>query len=147
MHQDGLTRAVVIVVLDSLRLTNHCVINFHSFKSAVAVEEAADAKGDVEGVPLCRNSHEVLDEVNKEVFLTCWNTVRANAWRPSPGHTLLLVFIRFGLAIDKALEQVKIAEQGFVANAVSPARLSRAKTCPLGCSRAACSALPSQHSA
>src|SRR5262249_26158203 len=37
MHQDGFARAVVIVVLDAVGLTDHCVINFHSFKRAVAV--------------------------------------------------------------------------------------------------------------
>jgi len=127
MHQDGFARAVIVVVLDPLGLTDHCVINFHGFKRAVAVKEAADTERNVEGVSLCRNSHEMLDEINEKVFVIGWVTDSVNVRRRELGGTLLLALKRFGFDIDQTLKQVKIAEQGFVANAVSPARLSARK--------------------
>jgi hypothetical protein len=69
----------------------------------------------------------VLDEVNEKVFLIGWVADSGNAWRRDLGGTLLLALIRFGFDIEQALKQVKIAEQGFVANAVSPTQLSTRK--------------------
>src|SRR6185436_12359505 len=102
-------------------------INFHGFKRAVAVKEAADTERNVEGVSLCRNSHEMLNEVNEKVFLTGWVTGSVNVWRRELGGTLLLALIRFGFDIEQTLKYVKIAEQSFAAHTVSPARLSTRK--------------------
>jgi hypothetical protein len=66
----------------------------------------------------------MLDEVNQEVFLDGWVAGSVNAWRRDLGGTLLLALVRFGLNIDKALKQVNIAKQNFVADGVSATRLS-----------------------
>jgi hypothetical protein len=66
----------------------------------------------------------MFDEVNEKVFLTGWVTGSMNVGWCELGGTLLLALVRFGFDIDQALKQVMIAEQGFVTDGVSAARLS-----------------------
>src|ERR1051326_1132694 len=70
----------------------------------------------------------MLNEVNEKVFLTSRVADSMNAWRRDLGGTLLLALVRFGFDIDQTLKQVKIAEQCFVANAVSSTRFSARKS-------------------
>ena len=66
----------------------------------------------------------MFDEVNEEVFFGGRVADSGNVRGRGLGGTLLLALISFRFDIDETLQQVQIAEQGLVADAVSPARIS-----------------------
>ena len=68
LHENSLSRAIVIIVLHALRVLNHSVINVHRLCGGIAVKQTAQSERDVKRVALDGLLCEVLDEMNHQVF-------------------------------------------------------------------------------
>ena len=64
LHENSLSRAIVIIILHTFRVLNHSVINVHGLCGGIAVKQTAQSERDVKRVALDGLPGEVLDEMN-----------------------------------------------------------------------------------